>query len=43
MSSLNSKKSKWLSNEKKKFESISMAGACKRLFKSCHQAPLKAK
>ena len=24
-----------------KFESISMAGACRRFFESCHQAPLK--
>ena len=32
-------------NETKKlmFEIISMAGACRRLFKPCHQAPLKAK
>ena len=25
------------------FESISMAGACRRLFKPCHQAPLNTK
>ena len=25
------------------FESISKAGACRRLFKPCHQEPLKAK
>ena len=25
------------------FENISMAWACKKLFKACHQAPLKAK
>ena len=45
ISSLNSENIKWLSNERKKFmfESISMAGACRRLFKLCHQAPLTAK
>lgn len=37
-------KYKWLSNERKKimFKSISIAGACRGLFKSCYQAPLKA-
>ena len=45
VSSLNSEQNKRLSNERKKsiFESISIAGACRRLFKPCHQAPLNAK
>ena len=45
ISSLISEIYKWLSNERKKdmFESISMAEACRRLFKPCHQAALKAK
>ena len=37
------KRTKWLPNERKiMFERISMAGACRRLFKPYHQVPLKA-
>ena len=45
ISSLNSEKNKWLSKKRKKFmfETNSMSGASSRLFKPCHQAPLKAK
>ena len=45
ISILNSGKHKWLSTKRKKimFEIISMAGACRRFFKPCHQAPLKEK
>ena len=45
ISSLNSEKKMWSSDEKKKtmFESIRMAGACRSLFRLCHQAPLNAK
>ena len=45
MSSLISEKNKWFPNERKKimFESIIMAGACRRLFKPCHEAPLNGK
>ena len=44
ISSLNSEKKMWSSDEKKTmFESIRMAGACRSLFKLCHQAPLNAK
>ena len=44
ISSLISEKNKWFLNKRKKvmFGNISMGGAC-RLFKHCHQAPLKAK
>ena len=40
---ISEKKHKWLPNERKKiiFESINIAGACRRLFKPCHQAHLK--
>ena len=38
------RKTKGLPNESKiMFERISMAGACRRLFKPYHQVPLKAK